>query len=635
MRRNARSWVVSVVLVFICFSLAFFLGGGGQIGAGSSPLVTVGNQEITVSDYQFVRARNESFYREQYGDRLTPELLRALDLPSLSLNQLVNGAVLRNEATRLGLTVPDETLRWEIREIQAFHGPAGFSPASYKAVLRRQGLTATQFEQQMREELLVEQLEDIIRRGVHLTEDEAFEEYREQNDKIVLSYLEIDGATLEDSVEINDAGLQSFFDQSGEQYRRAESVKIAYLAYTPEAFTDTTAVSDEEIDEYYYLNADEEFTIEEQVGARHILKKFDADDEETQTAARKAIEEVKAKLDGGADFESLAREESEDLGSGKAGGDLGLFARGAMVKSFEEAAFSLEKGQISDIIESRFGYHILQTYDRVAGGKRTLEEVRSEIATTLAQSDAVDAAFGAAAEDALTIRDGTPMKTVADSRDARIETTPFVTSSDALPEIGRAPAIVDAAIALGDGESASDPVRVGDSYYVVSVAERKESYIPPLADVRDLIEKAYRKEQAGELARTKADGLVERLKQKTTIEDLAKSEGLESKETAAFAKPGKFVPDIGTAAGLKGLAFATKVDGEVIPRSFLVRGKAYAFVRKSREEAGRETFDEIKEDRVESLRLQREQEAINEFLRGLKESTQISFDQSQIEQFVR
>ena len=155
LRRNAKSWVVQVLLGIIAIVFIFFMGGGGAIGRGSTSVATVGETQISVQEWQRAENRNRSVYREQYGDRLTPELLKALDLPSLSLNQLIDQAVLREEASRMGLRVPDEAVRSEIREVPAFQRDGQFSPDAYRAVMQRQAMVPGNFENALRDDLLV------------------------------------------------------------------------------------------------------------------------------------------------------------------------------------------------------------------------------------------------------------------------------------------------------------------------------------------------------------------------------------------------------------------------------------------------------------------------------------------------
>ncbi|RMF22486.1 MAG: hypothetical protein D6760_07370 [Deltaproteobacteria bacterium] len=635
MRRNARSWVISVALGVISLVFIFYMGGGARIGAGPQAVAKVDDTMITLTELERARVRNERRYREQMGGNLTAEMLRALDLPSMTLNQMIDRTVLVHEAERIGLRVPDDTLRAAIQRVEAFQRNGAFSPGLYRVLIRQEGLTPAGFEQSMREDILVQQLLDPIRRGVHVTEEQAFEQYRRDNDKITLAYIEVPSSQFRDQVEIDEEGLTKFFEENAEQYRRPEQIRIRYVAYSPEALEGEAQVTDEDIEEYYYLNAETEFATSERVGARHILKKVAPDaDEEARKAARAAIEAAAKRIADGEDFAAVAREVSDDSTAAE-GGDLGMFERGKMVRPFEEAAFALEEGQVSDIVETPFGFHIIQVYKHEPGGQRPLEEVRDQIAAKLAKEKAAEAAFDLAAADAAEIADGkATLEAVADQRGLKIETTPLLGKGDVVPGIGTAPTLIETALALGEGET-SDPIHIGKSYYLVQVAERKPSYVPELAEVREQVEKAYRRQLAAERARERAEELLEKLRGGADIETAAAEAGLEAKQTDPFDRRGSYVPGLGNLRGLKEAAFQTKADGEVLPRVFMHEGDAYVCVRSGYEEADRANFEEVKDTYMERLKQQLEQQAVDAFVAELKQRADISFNKTLVEQFLR
>jgi len=633
MRKNAGSWVVKVILGAIAVVFIFFMGGGGRIGGGAASVATVGGEKISVMDYQRAENRNQTFYREQYGDRLTPDLLRALDIPALTLNQLVDQAVLREEASRLGLRVPDEALRAEIREIGAFQRNGQFSPEVYRIVMQRQGMSAAIFEAAMRSDLLVEQLVDVIRRGVHVTEQEAFDQYAAESEKMVLEYVKVSADDLQDQVEVSEDGLKSYYEDHREDFRVPERARIRYVAYEPDAFVDPSSVGDEEIEEYYELNLDREFTHPETVSARHILKTASKDEAE-RAKAREAIDAIAKRLAGGEDFATVAKAESDDKGSAVTGGDLGAFPRGQMVKPFEDAAFALEPGQTSDVVETDFGYHIIRVYDHKEAGTDTLEQAHDQIAKKLAQQTARDKAFDAAADDAASVRGGASLEEAAESRKLKVEVTSPLTPDDTLPGVGSARDLVGAALDLAGPDDTTDPIKIGDTYYVVQIDERLESYIPELADVRDAVTEAYRKELAGEAAEKRATALLDDLKAGKTAKEVADAAGLESGETSPFTKRGAFIPGVGNLAGVKELAYQSGAAGEVLPRAFSQGSDAYVFVIKSREAASREDFDKIKDQRLAALKRDREQAAVGEFVRQLKERTDIAYNQEILAQLM-
>lgn len=635
LRKNAGSWVVQVLLGIIALVFIFFMGGGGTIGSGQNTVATVGDIKISPIDWERAERRNRQIYNEQYGDRLTPELLAALDIPSISLNQLVDQAVLRGEASRMGLRVPDESVASEIREDPTFQRDGQFSPDTYRAVMNRAGLSTTQYEQSLRNSLLVEQLVDIVLRGAHVSESEALAEYERDNEKAVLEYVKVARSGLTEEVEVAEDGLGEYFDQNAETYREPDAVRIRYLVYTSDHFADPSAISDEQIEEYYVLNQDSEFTVQEAISARHVLKSVapDADDEKKKEA-RAAIEKVIERLDAGEDFETVAKEESEDKGSGARGGDLGKFTRGRMVKPFEDAAFALQPGERSGIVESPFGYHVILVYDRQEAGTRTLDEARTEIATRLANNDARDQAFDAAAGDALTIREGTSLDTIATERDIEIQTTSPVSRGGVIPGVGAGGPLIEAVLALSGSSDVTDPVRIGDAYYVATVEERIDSFIPELADVREKVEAAYRSELATDIARERADEILGQIQDGKSLADAAEAAGLKVEETREFNRRGAFIPGVGNLPGVKQLVFGGLPEGDVVPRSFSNRGDSFVFVLKSREAANVDDFETVKDDRMAAIQSRKESAAVEAFVRELKEKAEVRYNNELIDAYL-
>ncbi|HEY2774509.1 MAG TPA: SurA N-terminal domain-containing protein [Candidatus Binatia bacterium] len=631
MRRNARSWGIRAALGLITLVFIFFMGGGGRLGKGLTPLVKVGDIEITRTDFDISQRRNENYFREQFKGQVSDAMMKSLNIPKMTLDQLVDGAVLRAEADRLGLKVTEDAIRDQLVHVPAFQGRTGFSPDLYRETVRSQGMTPGSFEDGVRRELLETQMADIIRRGAHVSEEDAWQEFQRQNRKINLSYVTIDSEPFEKDVKIDEEALTKFYDSRQESYRRPPTVKVRYVAYKVADIADKIDVSDVDMNEYYDLNKNSEFQQEEQVSARHILKKVDKDASDDQKkAAREAIDAIAKKLADGGNFEEIAKTESDDPGSAAKGGDLGTFGRGHMVPAFEDAAFALEPGQTSGVVETDFGFHIIQVYAKQPAGVQPFDQVKDKIRKSLATQKALDRAFDDSAEDAAKISGGAKFDDIAGTRGAKIEETPPFTQGDVVAGIGPAPAFVEAAFSLLNPGDISDPVKVGQDYYLLSLVERKESYVPALADIRDQVESEFKSQKALDLAREKADDILQKAKAGTALVQLAQQNALELKSAADVDGSANFVQDIGAVPGLSEVAFAATRDGEPLSRSFVSGSKAYVFVRDSVIEAKREDFDAGKKQQVESLEKARQQDALQEFIRSLKEKEKISYDVAQL-----
>lgn len=631
MRRNARSWGIKAALGIIILVFIFFMGGGGQIGAGPRALVTVGEIEITRPEFDMAQRRNENYFRQQFEGQVSEQMLKSMNIPKMTLDQLVDGAVLRSEAERLGLSVTEDAIREQLRRVPAFQSNGSFSPALYRETLRSQGLTPSSFEESVRQDLLEAQLADIVRRGSHVSEDDAWQDFQRENRKMTLSYVAIDSQPFEKDVATGEEALAKFYDGKKENYRVPPSVKVRYAAYKVADIADKIEISDVDLNEYYELNKNSEFQQEEQVGARHILKKVDKSaGENEKKAARDAIDAIAGRIAGGGSFEEIAKAESQDPGSAAKGGDLGLFGRGRMVPAFDAAAFALEPGKVSDVVETDFGYHIIQVYEKKPAGILPFDEVKDKMRTTLATRKALDRVFDDSAEDAAKIFDGATLDSVATARGMKVEETPLFSQGDTVPGIGTAPAFMEAAFSLVNPGDVSQPVKVATDYYLLALAERKESAIPPLAEIRSGVESDFRSQQALDLARKHADELLAAAKAGTTLDQLASQNNLEVKKAEDVGGKANFIKDVGSLPGLSEVAFAASKDGEPLSRSFVSGSKVYLLVRDSVVEPTREAFEASKEEQVERLETAREQQALQAFIESLKQKEAIAYDLAQV-----
>jgi len=384
------------------------------------------------------------------------------------------------------------------------------------------------------------------------------------------------------------------------------------------------------VQKYYDRNRAEQFTDEQQVQARHILFLISANaSEKEKDLIETNAETILKRAKSGEDFAALAGEYSEDTQTAKNGGDLGLFARGRMVKPFEEAAFSMAVGEISDLVETSFGLHIIKVEAIQPERVKPLDEVVGEINGTLRTQGSREVAENRAREDRAKIADDTTLSQFAKSAGMSVDETPFVAKDETIPGLGSRPKLIQTASDLAL-HGISEPVRVDENWYLVSLQERIESRIPELTEVQEEVERSYRGEQAEKLAEEKARKLHAHLTKTKNINNLAKAEGLTVEETGPFARRGNYIPKIGNIPDLKTAAFQLTAEKPVVPKSYAWGGNAYVAVLKEHIPADSEELEKQRDDLRKSL-LQRKQEAANlEFLRYLKEQSSIEYNQQML-----
>src|SRR5438094_152467 len=404
------------------------------------------------------------------------DLLRSLNLSGQALDQLIEQALLRHEAARLGIAVTDADMVDTITRLPELQQNGRYDPSRVEAIKRAgQG---PEFTDAIRQNLLKQRLEALVTDGVGVSDGELEERYRFDHEKANLAFVRSTAADLAATITLSDEELQKYLDEHADPYRVPARVRARYVAYRPADIVS----KDDEVAEYYALHKDDKFTEPEQVRARHILVKTAADaGPDAKAAARKKAEELLAKVKAGADFAALAKERSEDAGSAANGGDLGLFTRGRMTPAFEEAAFALRGGGLSDVVETPFGFHVIKVEEHRPGGVKPLETVHDEIVDTLKRERSLALARKQAVEDRRKIARGTPFAEALAGRTIE-ETQPFAKGA-AVPGVGRVPGFAESAFALREGE-VSDLIESPDAIYLLTPFAYSEAHAPPLDEVR-------------------------------------------------------------------------------------------------------------------------------------------------------
>jgi peptidyl-prolyl cis-trans isomerase D len=340
---------------------------------------------------------------------------------------------------------------------------------------------------------------------------------------------------------------------------------------------------------------------------------------------RKKADETLAKVKGGADFAEVAKQVSEDS-SASAGGDLGTFGRGVMVPPFETAAFALEPGQISEIVESPFGFHIIKLEEKFPERTDTLETVRPTIVNAIQQQQARGIALKKVEDAHERLLDGAPIGQIATDNNIALQEPPPFGRDEAVGSLGIRPEIAKEAFATTTGE-VGEIVSEPSGYTVLAVEERLPSKIPALDAVFQKVEDDYRRQLAAEAAKTKAAALLTTLKATPDLDALAKSENLTVEESAQIGRFGPYLPNLGNAQDLKDAAFKLTPEAPVAPAVYVVKDDAVIAVLVSKVPADEAKFDAEKGGLRDRLQQQAEAAALRQFIDQLKASATIRYGQ--------
>jgi peptidyl-prolyl cis-trans isomerase D len=428
-----------LALTFAAWGIQSYTQFRGQ----SDAVATVDGLKITQRDYDDALQRQQQRLRQLFGDRFdpdafdTPETRRAL-LESMIDNRLVAAAAYR---ARLGIS--DDTLREAILAIPAFQEDGRFTRAAYEAVLRSQGLTPQGFESSMRYELTLRQISDAVTdsaiapRGVAERLAKLLEEKREVSEAL------IPAQQFMSQVKVDAAQAKAYYNSHPARFHVPERVRVQYVVLSGDALAATEPVTEAELKQAYEANISR-YKTDEQRRASHILIQVAPDAKEaTREAARKKAEEILAEVrKSPGSFAALAKKYSQDPGSADKGGDLGYFDRGMMVKPFADAVFALKKaGDISGVVKSDFGYHIIELTGIQPGRTRTLDEVRKELTAQLQKQKAARAFAETAEKFSDTVfEQGDSLQGVAQRYKLKLQTSGWVTrdAKDTPPPLNNA-----------------------------------------------------------------------------------------------------------------------------------------------------------------------------------------------------
>ncbi len=391
MRQSFRhlKWILwFVVIVFVAFVFVDWgMGRARGDRATSGEIATVGGDRITAVDFSRQYQQTQERYRQMYKDNWTPALAKALDLPNQVLNGMIERRMLIEAARRSGVRVSDAELSEKIQSLPALQRNGQFIGArEYSNLLAANGMTADQFERDFRDDMMIEKYNRLVSASLIVPDSEVESQFARQSEKAKIDYVLISPDHFEAAAAPTEAELLAAFEKNKERYRQPERRKLKYLLIDETRLREKIRPTPAQIRAYYDSHPDD-FPVSDRVHAAHILIKVDRDAKpDVDAAAKKKAEDLAARARKGEDFAKLAEKYSEDPGSKERGGDLGPFARGSMVKAFEDAAFSMTPGQISDPVRSPFGYHVIKLIEKLPPGKQTFEEAAPKIVATLQES---------------------------------------------------------------------------------------------------------------------------------------------------------------------------------------------------------------------------------------------------------
>ncbi len=551
--------ILGALLVIICASMAITLipgGIGSSFGIGAPPagvLATIGDQQVTVPE---VQREARAMVRQQFPKGGAQASMLLPYFASQAAEQLINEKALVAEARRLGLRVSDDELREELQhgQLGSMLFPDGkfVGQEEYENFVQRNDLTVPQFEGLEKDFILVRKLRALVSSSAFVGDAEVRDEFDHRNTKVKFEYAVITQADILKGLHPTGEELKAFYERNQASFNNSipEKRQIKYVVVDSAKMAAATTIHDQDLQAYYDQHRDE-YRMPEQVKVSHILIKTPLpapgakEDEKAVADARAKAEGVLKELKAGGDFAKLAEKYSDDPGSAKSGGELGWIGRGRTVPEFEKAAFSLGKGQTSDLVKSSYGFHIIHVEDKQEAHLKMLAEVKSEIEEKVKQQKtarATEAAASALLSQART--DG--FDKAAAAKGQTVVTTEFFSRTDNLPGLAANPQFMDAV--FNETEKAPpDVVQVPQGYVVFQLLAIKPPATPTFEEARSKVASEFESERGAFLLQQKTQELSDRAKAAHDLKKAAKDLGATVK-TSDLVLPDGQVPDIGSMA---------------------------------------------------------------------------------------
>ena len=535
LRKKAQSTFIQIIVVIIA-SVFIFWGVGSNLGGDRQAALIVNGEEVSFQDFQKAYDRAYQRFSDQFGGNVPKDLAESFGIKQQVINQLIQTSLLRQGAEKMGIYVSAEEVRKAIEDMVQFQENGAFDMDRYKAVLSNIRTAPTKFEKSMRTDRLAEMgAREIVNFASVATDSEIKEIYNQLNEKVEVDFVTFKPEDFTAQVEVNDEALVSWFNTVKDNYKTDPEIKLRYFTFTSDNIADKVEIDDNRIKEYYEQNA-QLFTQPPQRKAAHILIKASEDDSDQIHEEKFAkANEVLAMAKSGSDFAEVAKEYSEGP-SRESGGDLGFFEQGQMVPAFDEAVFSMAKGEISDIVKTQFGYHIILLEDIKPASRQSLEDSKQQILATLKKKEAESLAFqvaNSAYENIISA--GGLDQYLATTPDAEITTSDFFNKASAPKDLKSDQVFLDKAFELNKGEFSS-LIKGTTGYAIFYVEDTKEPEIPVLETIKDVLNDDFKIAKSKDLAKKAADDLLKLLSEDGSLEKIAKEKGYTVSNSGLLAR---------------------------------------------------------------------------------------------------
>ena len=508
--------LVQIILALIILPFALWgVSSYDKSGNSADVVATVNGTKVTQKEFENALNQQQDRMRQQLGANFDPSMLQNPQLKRAVLANLISQNLLVERARSAGLTVPDEQVAQAIAGIGAFQVDNKFDKKHYESVLANQNLSPLKFEASVHDDLLGQQMQEAYVQNGFAANSVVDNVIRLNEQQRVVSVSSISSQSFMSLAKVDDAAVKKYYENNPGEFQADERAKVEYVKFSADDLLAKVNVSNEDARKYYdgHLN---EFGTPEERRAAHILiaVKASAPQAEQDKAKAKAEQVLQQVRQDPAKFSELARKYSQDPGSASKGGDLGYFGRGMMVKPFDAAAFSLKVGDISGLVKSDFGFHIIKLLAIKPSKVLSFDETRQGIANKLRQQKADDMFAELAEKFSNTIYEQSDtLKPAAELVGVKVEQSGWLVKGDAAGEPWTAKmlqAIFNDDVLKNKRNTAAIEV-MPNTLVAARILEYKPAALRPLGEVHEQIRLRLLHEQAQELAVKQGKSLLEKL----------------------------------------------------------------------------------------------------------------------------
>jgi len=533
-RDNITGWIAWVVVILLSIPFALFGINTYFEGRFSDAVAQVEGEEIGNRDFQNRYQNQYQQIRDMFGDQFDPDMIDESQLRRQVLDRMIQEQLLINRAENQRLQVSGQEVAEYIRGIEAFHEGGQFSMDRYRSLLRAQNMSPSELERNIQQDLLGQRIQSGINRSAFVTRHELERMAGLERQEREYEELRISMADFRDRVSVSNEEVEAYYEDNQDRFMTPERLDLDYVQLSMDEVRDRIELSEDEVRAAWEQSRDE-FLEDERRLSRHILISVGEDED----AARETIESLRARIQDGESFEELAAEYSEDSVSAEEGGSLGWVYPGDMVDAVDEAIFSLEEGEISEVVRSDFGFHIVRLDEIETPEPMPFEDAREEIEAELREREADHLFFDLREElGELAYSNPDELHTLADQLGLEIRTVDNV-ERDGGPGIAEHAAVRREAFdprVMEDAEN-SDPIELNDNTIIVlRLGAYHEPERKPFEDVENEIRDLLLEEKAREEARVVLDELFQALEAGESMADLAERDGVRYTESTRIQR---------------------------------------------------------------------------------------------------